>query len=75
MQNVKNIISLSTQIARTHHFFKSNALRQVNNSLTHRNWLVGYYIVEFEQKGEDRAEYGEKILLTLSNKLVLKFRT
>jgi len=23
------------------------------------NWLVGYYIVEFEQQGEDRAKYGE----------------
>jgi predicted nuclease of restriction endonuclease-like (RecB) superfamily len=38
----------------------------VNVSLTIRNWLVGYYIVEFEQKGEDRAEYGSKLLSKLA---------
>ena len=26
--------------------------------LTTRNWLIGLYIVEFEQNGEDRARYG-----------------
>ncbi len=38
----------------------------MNVSLTIRNWLVGYYIVEFEQKGEDRAEYGSKLLSKLA---------
>ena len=33
------------------------------------NWLVGYYIVEFEQHGEDRAKYGEKLLKTLAKRL------
>lgn len=37
--------------------------------LTLRNWLIGFYIVEFEQKGEDRAEYGDKLLLKLSQKI------
>jgi hypothetical protein len=27
--------------------------------MTIRNWLIGYYIVEFEQNGKDRAEYGK----------------
>ena len=27
-----------------------------------RNWLIGYYIVEFEQHGKDRAEYGSGFL-------------
>lgn len=31
----------------------------MNASLTIRNWLVGAYLVEFEQEGEDRAKYGE----------------
>jgi len=34
----------------------------INRSLTIRNWLIGYYIVEFEQKGEDRATYGNRLL-------------
>ncbi|MBO4332435.1 MAG: hypothetical protein J5875_04645 [Paludibacteraceae bacterium] len=37
--------------------------------MTARNWLVGYYIVEFEQHGEDRAKYGEKLLSRLSESL------
>ncbi len=34
----------------------------INQSLTIRNWLTGFYIVEFEQNGEDRAEYGDKLI-------------
>ena len=41
----------------------------VNLSLTARNWLVGYYIVEFEQHGEDRAKYGENLINRLSKSL------
>ena len=29
------------------------------------NWLIGYYIVEFEQHGKDRAEYGTQLLKKL----------
>lgn len=34
-----------------------------------RNWLVGYYIVNYEQNGNDRAEYGTKTLQKLAEKL------
>ena len=34
--------------------------------------LIGHYIVEYEQNGEDRAEYGAKILDKLSNGLRTK---
>ena len=34
-----------------------------------RNWLYGYYIVEFEQNGRDRAEYGTHFFETLSEEL------
>ena len=33
----------------------------MNVSLTFRNWLIGFYIVEFELHGEDRAVYGQKL--------------
>ena len=49
--------------------FQAQAAHAVNLSLTARNWLVGYYIVEFEQHGEDRAKYGEKLLKQLANSL------
>lgn len=40
--------------------------------MTLRNWLIGFYIVEFEQKGEDRAAYGENLFKLLSARISLK---
>ena len=34
-----------------------------------RNWLIGFYIVEYEQEGDDRAKYGSNLLIILSEKL------
>lgn len=48
---------------------QAQAAHAINLSLTARNWLVGYYIVEFEQNGKDRAKYGEKLLGRLSQSL------
>ena len=48
---------------------QAQAAHAINLSLTARNWLVGYYIVEFEQNGKDRAKYGEKLLGRLSESL------
>lgn len=45
------------------------ANKAVNQLLTIRNWLIGYYIVEFEQDGEERAKYGDKLIRTLATKL------
>jgi predicted nuclease of restriction endonuclease-like (RecB) superfamily len=41
----------------------------VNQALVIRNWLIGAYIVEFEQYGEDRAKYGAKLLARLATDL------
>lgn len=49
-------------INETHHTLQQKAASAVNQSLTMRNWLIGFYIVEFEQHGEDRAKYGDKLL-------------
>jgi predicted nuclease of restriction endonuclease-like (RecB) superfamily len=61
-----NYNSLVSLVEQTHLHFHQQAVKAVNVSLTIRNWLVGYYIVEFEQKGEDRAEYGSKLLSKLA---------
>ena len=45
---------------------QQETIRAVNTSLTIRNWLFGFYIVEFEQNGKDRAEYGEFLLHRIS---------
>ena len=44
------------------------AAHAVNLALTSRNWLMGCYIVEFEQNGEDRAAYGEQLLKKLEQR-------
>jgi predicted nuclease of restriction endonuclease-like (RecB) superfamily len=43
-----------------------------NVALTTRNWLVGAYLVEFEQSGEDRARYGENLVPEIAAKLAIK---
>ncbi|MEI6178639.1 MAG: DUF1016 N-terminal domain-containing protein, partial [Verrucomicrobiota bacterium] len=40
-----------------------------NQALVLRNWMVGAYIVEFEQLGADRAKYGARLLETLAKDL------
>lgn len=44
----------------------------VNQWLVIRNWMVGAYLVEYEQNGSDRAKYGEKLLERLSLDLAKK---
>ena len=41
----------------------------VNQLMTLRNWAIGYYIVEYEQDGSDRAEYGTNLLKNLEKQL------
>src|SRR5690606_8423157 len=43
--------------------------RSINRDLVLRNWFLGYYIIEFEQGGEDRAKYGKGTLKQLSKEL------
>jgi len=61
--------NLVTTIEQTHLNFQQQAVKAVNVSLTIRNWLIGYYIVEFEQKGEDRAAYGDKLLKSIADSI------
>ena len=64
-----NFESLVGRINLIQDALQAQAAHAVNLSLTARNWLVGYYIVEFEQHGEDRAKYGEKLLKQLAKTL------
>jgi hypothetical protein len=46
------------------------AKRAVNVNATLQNWAIGCYIVEYEQRGGDRASYGDRLLTGLSERLV-----
>ncbi|MCL5063188.1 MAG: DUF1016 N-terminal domain-containing protein, partial [Nitrospirae bacterium] len=52
---------------------RKTAVRYVNTALVATYWLIGRRIVEYEQKGKVRAEYGEAILKRISEDLIKKF--
>lgn len=47
----------------------SAAKSAVNQLMTLRNWVIGYYIVEYEQDGSDRAQYGSHLLKNLEKEI------
>lgn len=64
-----NFETLTRCISTIHTTLQSSAVNAVNRFFTIRNWLIGRYIVEYEQCGNDRAEYGAKLLSRLSDSL------
>lgn len=56
-------IGLSIEAAR------QNAIKAINTQLVKANWEIGRHIVEFEQHGQERAEYGSELLTRLSKDL------
>jgi predicted nuclease of restriction endonuclease-like (RecB) superfamily len=61
-QLVSSIVTTDTSL-------QSYACKAVNQALTLRNWLIGFYIAHFELNGSDRAEYGQNIFGELSDRL------
>lgn len=51
---------------------KQKAASQINSLLVTTYWHIGKYIVEFEQDGAIKAEYGSELLLRLSKDLTLR---
>ena len=62
---------LVAEIARLHEAAERNAGRSLQRIMSVRNWLIGAYTVAFEQDGEDRAEYGARLLEKLADSLRL----
>ena len=52
---------------------KNKMIYEINNTLVKTNFMIGKIIVENEQNGNIRAEYGKEILINLSKKLTNKF--
>lgn len=61
--NIKNILQSA----------RDNAYRQVNFIMVEAYWNIGQQIVEEEQNGKDRAEYGSYLIKELSTKLTKDF--
>ena len=52
---------------------RESAARSVNAAMTAAYWLVGRRIVEFEQSGGERAEYGAALIERLAEDLTVRF--
>jgi predicted nuclease of restriction endonuclease-like (RecB) superfamily len=61
--------SLVEQIGGLLHEGRKSATYAVNNILVQTYWQIGKHIVEFEQKGLEKSEYGSKLLDRLSKDL------
>lgn len=48
---------------------RQSAIKAINTGLVKANWEIGRHIVEFEQHGQERAEYGSELLTKLSKDL------
>ena len=64
--------SLISSISQAHHRTVTSASRALNQHHIMRNWLIGAYLVEFEQKGKDRATYGSGLLKKVAADLAAK---
>ncbi|MBN2857230.1 MAG: DUF1016 family protein [Candidatus Delongbacteria bacterium] len=63
LQGVRNLIDEARRVS----------VRKINSIMTATYWEIGRRIVEYEQKGSDRAEYGKEVIKKLSFDLTVKF--
>ena len=60
---------LSEVVTLLHESAYSATVKAVNRFATVRNYVIGFYIVEYEQHGSDRAKYGDRLLKRLAEKV------
>ncbi|MCA1793515.1 MAG: DUF1016 N-terminal domain-containing protein [Desulfobacteraceae bacterium] len=66
-------LSLVGDIGRLLEQGRARAIKSVNTILVKTYWQVGKSIVEFEQAGNLKAEYGKELLLRLSKDLKIRY--
>ena len=67
-----NFTALVDAIREVHEQSATQVKRTVNTTLTLRNWVIGAYIREYEQRGADRAKYGDSVIDRLAEALESK---
>lgn len=70
--NTLSFTNLVEAIQQVHNSFQVQTSKAVNAGLTLRNWIIGFYIVEFEQNGNDRADYGTALLSNIAENITIK---
>ena len=72
MSNELTFDNLIVNVEHVHDITSAYAKGAVNQLLTVRNWMIGYYIVEYEQHGQNRAEYGSRLLENMAKQIEIK---
>jgi predicted nuclease of restriction endonuclease-like (RecB) superfamily len=73
MSNIESKNNLYNQISTLLNHARKSVLQTVNTTITRTYFEIGKLIVEDEQNGNIRAEYGKKLIESLSNKLSQEF--
>lgn len=73
LTKTQNYSRLLTDLASLIEQGRKTVVRYVNTALVATYWLVGRRIVEYEQKGKERAKYGETLLKKISADLTPRF--
>jgi len=48
---------------------RTAVVRSINTKIVHTYWMIGKYIVEYEQEGKVRADYGSELMRKVSEEL------
>lgn len=72
---MKVLSSLHTDIRQILEHARNRTRSAINSAMVEAYWLIGKRIVEEEQQGENRAQYGKRTLETLSAELSQEFGT
>lgn len=67
-----NFENLTQCISTIHSVLQSSAVNAVNRYATIRNWLIGCYLIEYEQCGKDRAQYGTRLIPNIVARLKIR---
>jgi len=73
MKNEIQSTELFSKIADLLHSARQHVVRAVNQTMVYTYYEIGRMIVEDEQQGKERAEYGKQVLKELSVKLTTEF--
>ena len=69
----ENYLKLVQSIGETIEEARNRAVKAVNIELLRANWEIGKFIVEFEQNGNEKADYGSSLLEKLAKDLRERF--
>jgi len=66
-------LSMLNEVVELMETSRRQASRSINSIMTATYWEIGRRIVEFEQLGESRAEYGKQLISRLAHDLSTRF--